>query len=72
MRWGIQTLSPQFFGGLPDLAVSGPNVGSKYHRISLWSCETYSRIVFLPPANLGSVVLVSGTVYVFVFLGAIL
>jgi 5'/3'-nucleotidase SurE len=40
MRYGIQTLSPQIFGGAPDIAVAGPNVG----------------------ANLGSTVLVSGTV----------
>lgn len=26
-RYGIQTLSPQFFGGPPDLVVAGPNVG---------------------------------------------
>ncbi|MCJ1387947.1 hypothetical protein MMC18_000790 [Xylographa bjoerkii] len=40
MRYGIQTLSPKFFGGAPDIAVAGFNVG----------------------ANLGSTVLVSGTV----------
>ncbi|KAJ7584767.1 sure-like protein [Mycena floridula] len=40
VRYGIQTLSPNFFSGSPDLVVSGPNVGS----------------------NLGSTVLVSGTV----------
>ncbi|KAL4992671.1 survival protein sure-like phosphatase/nucleotidase [Aspergillus falconensis] len=28
IAYGIDTLSPQFFDGLPDLAVSGPNVGS--------------------------------------------
>ncbi|OWP02755.1 hypothetical protein B2J93_93 [Marssonina coronariae] len=28
MSYGITTLSPKFFGGPPDLAVSGPNVGS--------------------------------------------
>ncbi|KAF4586203.1 hypothetical protein EYR38_010477 [Pleurotus pulmonarius] len=28
LRFGIQTLSPQFFGGLPDFVVSGPNVGT--------------------------------------------
>lgn len=26
-RYGIQTLSPLFFGGPPTLVVSGPNVG---------------------------------------------
>ncbi|KAM0805787.1 5'/3'-nucleotidase sure family protein [Usnea florida] len=40
MRYGIQTLSPKFFGGAPDIAVAGYNVG----------------------ANLGSTVLISGTV----------
>ncbi|NRK29867.1 hypothetical protein F3B07_22955, partial [Salmonella enterica subsp. enterica serovar Typhi] len=40
MRYGIQTLSPKFFGGAPDIAVAGFNVG----------------------ANLGTTVLVSGTV----------
>jgi 5'-nucleotidase len=29
VRFGIQTLSPQFFGGVPDLVVSGPNIGSE-------------------------------------------
>ena len=28
MRYGIQTLSPTYFGGPPDLAVSGFNVGA--------------------------------------------
>lgn len=40
MRYGIQTLSPIFFGGAPDIAVAGFNVG----------------------ANLGTTVLISGTV----------
>ena len=40
MRYGIQTLSPSFFGKSPDIAVAGFNVG----------------------ANVGSTVLVSGTV----------
>ena len=26
-KYGIQTLSPKFFGGPPDFVVSGPNVG---------------------------------------------
>ncbi|KAF7421076.1 hypothetical protein PC9H_011596 [Pleurotus ostreatus] len=30
VRFRIQTLRPQFFGGLPDLVVSGPNVGGQY------------------------------------------
>lgn len=29
MRYGIQTLSPKFFGGAPDIAVAGYNVGGK-------------------------------------------
>ncbi|KZV96537.1 putative acid phosphatase [Exidia glandulosa HHB12029] len=40
VKFGIQTLSPHFFGGPPDIIVAGPNVGS----------------------NLGSTVLISGTV----------
>ncbi|RMJ25846.1 acid phosphatase [Aspergillus sp. HF37] len=28
MKWGINTFGPKFFGGPPDLAVAGPNVGS--------------------------------------------
>jgi len=39
-RYGIQTLSPKFFGAKPDFVVSGPNIGN----------------------NLGTVVLISGTV----------
>lgn len=30
VRFGIQTLSPKFFGGAPDFVVSGPNVGSQF------------------------------------------
>ncbi|KAK3168028.1 hypothetical protein OEA41_004474 [Lepraria neglecta] len=40
IRYGIQTLSPKYFGGAPDIAVAGFNVG----------------------ANLGTTVLISGTV----------
>lgn len=29
IRYGIQTLSPKFFGGAPDIAVAGYNVGGK-------------------------------------------
>lgn len=29
MRYGIQTLSPKFFDGLPDIAVAGFNVGGE-------------------------------------------
>ena len=32
MKYGVQTLapSPEFFGGTPDIVVSGFNVGSKF------------------------------------------
>lgn len=30
MRYGIQNLSEEFFGGPPDIAVAGPNVGCEY------------------------------------------
>jgi hypothetical protein len=29
MRYGIQTISPQYFGGAPDIAAAGFNVGGK-------------------------------------------
>lgn len=29
IRYGIQTLSPKYFGGAPDIAVAGFNVGGK-------------------------------------------
>ena len=32
MRYGIQTLAPTFFGGAPDIAVAGFNVGGKIPR----------------------------------------
>lgn len=32
VSYGISTLSPKFFGGPPDLAVLGPNVGRSYCR----------------------------------------
>ena len=28
IRYGISTLAPKFFSGKPDIAVTGPNVGS--------------------------------------------
>jgi 5'-nucleotidase len=28
IRYGLQTLAPRFFDGKPDIAVTGPNVGS--------------------------------------------
>ena len=30
MRYGIQTLSPKYFGQAPDIAVAGPNVGGLF------------------------------------------
>ncbi|KAI4267870.1 MAG: hypothetical protein L6R38_008054, partial [Xanthoria sp. 2 TBL-2021] len=50
MRYGIQTLSPKFFGAAPELAVAGFNVGA--------------IINIHPPtiANLGTTTLISGTV----------
>lgn len=34
MRFGIQTLAPTFFGGKPDIAVAGPNVGCTFLSIT--------------------------------------
>ena len=34
MRYGIQTLSPKFFGGAPDIAVAGFNVGGRESHLS--------------------------------------
>lgn len=31
MKYGVQTLSPKFFGGNPDIVVSGFNVGCAWH-----------------------------------------
>lgn len=28
VEYGIQTLSPKFFGAKPDFVISGPNIGS--------------------------------------------
>ena len=59
-RYGIQTLSPQFFGGAPDFVVAGPNVGSEcLARLEAVQCLTVSST-----DNLGSTVLISGTVWV--------
>lgn len=38
MRYGIQTLAPQFFGGPPGLALAGFNVG----------CKSYLSYICLP------------------------
>ena len=37
MRYGIETLGPKFFGGAPDIAVTGPNVGSNLGVVVLAS-----------------------------------
>ncbi|EKM52611.1 uncharacterized protein PHACADRAFT_149424 [Phanerochaete carnosa HHB-10118-sp] len=37
VRFGIQTLSPQFFGGPPEFVVSGPNVGNNLGEVILGS-----------------------------------
>lgn len=58
MRYGIQTLSPEFFGGAPDIAVSGFNVGGKESHRSIHSINLKLSAL----ANLGSTVLISGTV----------
>ncbi|KAI0772491.1 sure-like protein [Trametes elegans] len=35
VRFGIQTLAPQFFGSAPDFVVSGPNVGTNLGTVTL-------------------------------------
>lgn len=37
IRYGIQTLSPKFFGGAPDIAVAGYNVGANLGSTTLIS-----------------------------------
>lgn len=37
IRYGIDTLAPRFFGGEPDIAVAGPNVGSNLGLVVLVS-----------------------------------
>ena len=37
IKYGIQTLAPRFFGGKPDIAVTGPNVGSNLGVVVLAS-----------------------------------
>ena len=32
MKYGVQTLAPKFFGGPPDLVVSGFNVGGQFSQ----------------------------------------
>ncbi|KAH9948082.1 sure-like protein [Amylocystis lapponica] len=60
VRYGIQTLAPQFFSGSPDFVVSGPNIGSTNLFPSLLS---FSRLTSaLQPDNLGTGIDGSGTV----------
>ena len=59
-RYGIQTLAPKFFwGAKPEFVVSGPNIGSM--RLHL---NAYGEAHTVSLDNLGTVVLISGTVYV--------
>ena len=58
MRYGIQTLSPKFFAGAPDIAVAGFNVGGEESH--LYKLEIHLTTSTL--ANLGLTVLLSGTV----------
>ncbi|KAJ3739919.1 hypothetical protein DFH05DRAFT_1537710 [Lentinula detonsa] len=46
VRFGIQTLSPKFFGGAPDFVVSGPNVGIEFVNALLAAGPP-----FLPPGT---------------------
>ena len=62
MRFGIQTLAPQFFGGPPEIVVSGPNVGSESLLIVKLSLAHSDIHLFV--ANLGTGTQGSGTVYV--------
>lgn len=67
MRYGIQVLSPKFFGGDPDLAVAGYNVGGEDIRRKDYvdhDSESQSLLTFLVrlQANLGLTTLISGTV----------
>lgn len=65
MRYGIQTLSPTFFGGEPDLAVAGYNVGGKgRHNLTCNSKKKPNVVanIILLAANTGLTTLISGTV----------
>ena len=37
MKYGAQKLAPKYFGGAPDLVVSGPNVGSNLGLVNFFS-----------------------------------
>lgn len=34
VRFGIQTLAPEFFKAAPDFVVSGPNIGSEFASLN--------------------------------------
>lgn len=60
MRYGIQNLAPKYFAEAPDIAVAGPNVGGPsitFHRLVVANVNSLCYL-----ANLGSTVLISGTV----------
>lgn len=57
VRFGIQTLAPEFFGSAPDFIVSGPNVGSQSRAFLLYAYTHLLRV-----DNLGTVTQNSGTV----------
>lgn len=49
MRYGIQTLSPKFFGGAaPDIAVAGFNVGGESEAFSLRSVLFRAELLTIP------------------------
>jgi len=43
MSYGIRTLAPQFFGGAPDFAVSGPNTVGRNKALSLTPSQQLTR-----------------------------
>ena len=59
MKFGLDTVAPKFFNGLPDLAVTGPNIGSEYHDIWIGLFRPHLAL-----DNLDILSLLSGTVYV--------
>ena len=62
VRFGLQTLAPQFFDCDTDFVVSGPNVGSQ--SASFRRPSMYAHALTCLSDNLGTVTLNSGTVYV--------
>lgn len=37
VKYGVSTLAPKFFGGAPDIVVTGPNVGSNLGLVAFFS-----------------------------------